>query len=196
MKKLKRSFYRRPLLEVAPELLGKILVRRSGATLTSGRIVEVEAYGGQDDPASHAFRGLSERNEVMFGEAGYAYVYFIYGMYYCVNAVCDRPGRAGACLIRALEPLEGTGLMMRRRRTHDRRNLTNGPGKLCAAMNIDRRLNGCDLLGDTLFIADDGGAGFSVERSKRIGIRQAQNRLWRFYIADNPYVSAHRRRPA
>ncbi|NUM82081.1 DNA-3-methyladenine glycosylase, partial [bacterium] len=113
---LPRSFYHRPTLEVAPELLGKILVRRHRGIITSGRIVEVEAYTHADDPASHAFRGQTQRNAVMFGAPGHAYVYFIYGMYYCVNVVTERDGVAGACLIRALEPVTGIDVMKKRRR--------------------------------------------------------------------------------
>ena len=187
--KLPRSFYARPTLEVAPDLLGKILVRVKGKTLTSGRIVEVEAYRNTDDPASHAHRGLTPRNMLMFGEAGHAYVYFIYGMYFCVNAVTESKNIAGACLIRALEPIEGIGIMKKRRgmdRVHD---LANGPGKLCLAMDIDRTLNGADFLGDSLYLIDDGFREFTIQRSPRIGIRVGSDKHWRFFIKGSEYIS-------
>jgi DNA-3-methyladenine glycosylase len=189
MDKLPRSFYKRPTLEVAPELLGKILVRNDHNRITSGRIVEVEAYGGADDPASHAYRGLSERNNVMFGEAGYAYVYLIYGVYCCVNAVTETTGTAGACLIRALEPLTGIDAMKNRCRLRRTEYMTNGPGKLCIAMKIDRRFNGADFLGNELYIADDDYRSFQIHQTPRIGISSATRRLWRFFIYDNAYVS-------
>ncbi len=186
--RLPRSFYRRPTLDVAPELLGKILVRRQGRRVTSGRIVEVEAYCGLDDPASHAYRGARARNAVMFGEAGHAYVYFIYGMYYCVNVVTERKGVAGACLVRALEPVEGARWMKKRRCVESLHDLTSGPGKLCQAMAIDRRLNGTDLLGGELYLLDSG-ASVRVKRSPRIGIRNAADRPWRFFAEGNPFVT-------
>lgn len=191
-RRLPRSFYLRSTLEVAPELLGMILVRRRGKHLTAGRIVEVEAYRGADDPASHAFRGMRARNRVMFGEAGHAYVYFIYGMYYCVNVVCEEPGVAGACLIRALEPLIGTEIMARRRRVSRIHDLTSGPGKLCQAMAIDARLNGADYLGDELWISE-GRHHSTIGQSPRIGIRHARERPWRFFLQDNRFVSGLRR---
>lgn len=187
-RRLPRSFYRRGVLGVAPDLIGKILVRRRGATLTAGRIVEVEAYGAGDDPASHAFGGPRERNRMMFGEPGFAYVYFIYGMYYCVNVVCEERGVAGACLIRALEPILGMEVMKKRRGLKDPVRLTSGPGKLCIAMAIDRALNGADFLGQTMWIAN-GGASGPVIRARRVGIRKATDRLWRFFEKDSRYVS-------
>lgn len=187
-RRLPRSFYRRSVLDVAPDLLGKILVRRKGTALTAGRIVEVEAYGAGDDAASHAFGGPRERNRIMFGEPGFAYVYFIYGMYYCVNVVCEERGIAGACLIRALEPVIGMDVMKKRRGMNDPVRLTSGPGKLCIAMAVDRALNGADFLGQTLWIADGGQTG-QPRRSRRVGIRNATDRLWRFFDGDSPYVS-------
>jgi DNA-3-methyladenine glycosylase len=186
--RLPRSFYRRPTLEVAPDLLGKVLVRRQGRRITSGRIVEVEAYCGMDDPASHAYRGPRLRNAVMFGEAGHAYVYFIYGMYYCVNVVTERKGVAGACLVRALEPVEGIEWMKKRRGVESLHDLTSGPGKLCLAMAIDCGLNGADFLGPALFLTDTGGT-VRIKRSPRIGIRNAADRRWRFFVEDNPFVT-------
>ncbi|MBX7150632.1 DNA-3-methyladenine glycosylase [bacterium] len=186
---LPRSFYHRPTLEVAPDLLGKIFVRRHRGIITSGRIVEVEAYTNTNDPASHAFRGRTKRNAIMFGEPGYAYVYFIYGMYYCVNVVTERDGVAGACLIRALEPVSGVDIMEKRRRAEHHYDLSNGPGKLCLALHIDRELNGADLLGNDLHIVDDGFTGFKIRRSPRIGIRVGTDKRYRFFIHNNPYVS-------
>ncbi len=189
MKKLPLSFYRRPAPEVAPELLGKVLTRRSDEGIASGRIVEVEAYGGCDDAASHAYTGIRPRNEVMFGPAGRVYVYFIYGMYHCVNAVTGQNGEGEACLIRALEPARGIDLMIRRRGLNEMRKLTNGPGKICTALHIDRSLNGRLLTSSEIFISDDGYVPRRIERSQRIGIGKAKEKLWRFYIEDNPYVS-------
>lgn len=186
---LPRSFYHRPTLEVAPELLGKILVRRHRGIITSGRIVEVEAYTHADDPASHAFRGQTQRNAVMFGAPGHAYVYFIYGMYYCVNVVTERDGVAGACLIRALEPISGIDIMKIRRRVEHLHDLSNGPGKLCLAMSIDRSLNGADLLGSDLYVVDEGFTDFKIKRSPRIGIRVGTEKNYRFFVGKNPYVS-------
>ena len=187
--KLPRSFYYRPTLDVASDLLGKVLVRVKGTTITSGRIVELEAYRNTDDPASHAYRGRTPRNTLMFGEAGRAYVYFIYGMYFCVNVVTEKHGIAGACLIRGLEPLEGVGIMKKRRGIAKIHELANGPGKLCQAMSIDRSLNGADLLGENLFLTDDGYSGFKIKKSPRIGIRVGTDKPWRFFIQDSKYVT-------
>ncbi len=187
--RLSRRFFSRPTLEVAPDLLGKILVRNKGSARIAGRIVEVEAYRHADDPASHAHRGLTPRNRLMFGEAGRAYVYFIYGMYYCVNVVTERTGVAGACLIRALEPVEGLAFMQKRRNTLNVHALTSGPGKLCQALAIDRMCNGLDLRGDELFITDDGFREFKIKRSPRIGIRVGAEKPWRFFIEGNEFVS-------
>ncbi|MBL7960733.1 DNA-3-methyladenine glycosylase [bacterium] len=190
--KLPRSFYSRPTLEVAPDLLGKILIRIKGKTVTSGRIVEVEAYRNADDPASHAHPGKTPRNILMFGEAGHAYVYFIYGMYFCVNVVTEKTGTAGACLIRALEPLDGIGVMKKRRHIEKTIDLANGPGKLCQSMSVDLALNGEDYLGNKLFIVDDGYVGFRIKRSPRIGIRYAVDKRWRFFIQGNSYVTRNK----
>src|ERR1700749_2325534 len=140
-KKIPRSFYaREDTLLVARELIGLHLVHDDGVTKRVGRIVEVEAYQGPEDQASHAARGLTKRNEVMFGPPGHAYVYFIYGFWYCVNVVTSRKGVPHAVLLRALEPVSGIT------------DKTWGPGLLCRAMNIDRRLNGMDLLGNVLWL--------------------------------------------
>jgi len=161
----------------------------------SGRIVEVEAYIGEDDLASHACVGLTQRNAVMFGPPGFAYVYLIYGMHHCLNVVTEAEGFPAAVLIRALEPLEGVE-EMRERRPRARRleDLTNGPGKLCQALAIDRSLNGHDLTrGELLWIeADQLVSEGEVARSPRVGVRgddQAISAPWRFYVVGNPYVS-------
>lgn len=177
------------MLEVAPELIGKVLSRCSAEGITSGRIVEAEAYGGSDDAASHAYPGMRPRNAVMFGPAGRVYVYFIYGMHYCVNVVTGQIGEGEACLIRALEPMEGIERMIRRRKLRDIRQLTNGPGKICTAMHINRSLNGRLLTSADIYISDDGFVPGCVARSERIGIREAKEKPWRFYMKDNLFVS-------
>jgi DNA-3-methyladenine glycosylase len=180
---------------VARELLGKLLVRRlDGQTLT-GRIVETEAYLGLDDPASHSFSGLTVRNSVMFGPPGRAYVYFIYGMHYCLNVSCEPDGQAGGVLFRALEPVSGLTEMTRLRGLPDGaspRLLTSGPGRLCQALGIVRDgINGIDLTSSrsVLRIVDDGYAPESVTVTPRIGISKASERPLRFLISGNKFVS-------
>jgi DNA-3-methyladenine glycosylase len=177
MQKLPRSFYDRDTILVAKDLLGKYLVHKKRI----GRIVEVEAYLGPHDLAAHSARGLTERTRVMFGPPGHAYVYLIYGMYHCMNVVTEREGHASAVLLRALEPLENIS---------DR---TCGPGLLCRAMQIDRRLNAHDLLSDDFFIATPPtSASFTIVRRPRVGVEYARHwakRLLRFYLKDNPFVS-------
>lgn len=193
MNKLPRSFYTRPALTVAKELLGKILVRKIGDTILSGKIVEVEAYLGESDPASHAYRGKTERNSVMFREGGFLYVYFTYGMHFCANVVTGREGIARAVLLRAIEPLEGIEVMKKKRGFTEESmliNLTNGPAKLCEALQIKRRQNGTDLLGNEIFIVDGEKIPDSaVLRSSRIGIKNAKEKKWRFYVKGNLWVS-------
>ena len=190
--KLSSSFYRRPTVEVARDLLGKILVHREDSGMvSSGIIVEVEAYGGQhgrDDRASHAFRGKTERNRAMFEAGGVAYVYFIYGMYFCFNVVTEAKGSGAAVLIRALEPLEGIEHMCARRKTTDIVKLTNGPGKLCMAMNIDRQLTGKSLRSGRIHIVDSG-VQPRIRQSARIGIRKSAEKKWRFYIGNSKFLS-------
>ena len=199
MRKLPRAFYNRDTIVVARELLGKLLVHGSRV----GRIVETEAYLGPHDLASHSSRGLTKRNAAMFGPPGYAYVYMIYGMYCCMNVVTEREGHASAVLLRALEPV------------HRVTGKTNGPGLLCHAMGIDRRLNNHDLLGDDFFIAEDNfvwerssdrdlhrpvapgralpqPTTFRIVKRPRIGVDYARHwakRHLRFYIAGNLFVS-------
>jgi DNA-3-methyladenine glycosylase len=184
-----RSFYAGDPLEVGPRLLNKLLVRGSRV----GRIVEVEAYRGSEDPASHAFGGPSRRNATMFGPPGHLYVYFTYGMHFCGNAVCGPEGTGHAVLLRALAPLSGLAAMRRARRpgTKDSQ-LTSGPAKLCEAFGIASGQNGADLVtGDRgITIRDDGMA--PPERpgiSTRVGIRRAAELPWRWWVPGDPNVS-------
>lgn len=192
---LPRSFYRRPTLAVAQDLLGKYLVRRIGREFLIGRIVEVEAYLGKRDPASHAYRGKTKRNEVMFREGGHLYVYFTYGMHYCANVVTRSEGVGEAVLLRAVEPVQGIGLMKRRRRRGSNdRELTNGPAKLCEAFGIGRKENGTDLSGSGIMICRRRGEHRPpLARSTRIGISAGIEHRWRFFVRGNPWVS---RKPA
>lgn len=184
-----RSFFARDPVELAPGLLNKVLVGPNGA----GRIVEVEAYDGANDPASHAYRGRTPRTEVMFGPPGHLYVYFSYGVHWCANVVCRTNGVAGAVLVRALAPLDGLDAMYRLRPAAKRdRDLCSGPGKLCQALGIERQHDGADLIrGDRgVAVVDDGVAppGDPV-RAPRVGISAAGDRLWRWYVPGDPNVS-------
>jgi DNA-3-methyladenine glycosylase len=176
---------------VARELLGKILVRRLGPAVLEGVIVEVEAYRGYDDPASHAYRGPTRRNQVMFGQPGHAYVYFTYGMHYCLNVTTEPAGQPGAVLIRAAQPVNGIERMRKERRTERIKDLANGPAKLTRAFAVTRALNGHDLtLGTKLFIAEtDNPEPLEIVSTRRIGIRVGLDRPWRFLIKGNPFVS-------
>ena len=187
-KRLGRDFYERWAVNVAKDLLGKLLIRRIDGRVLVGRIVEVEAYRGSDDPASHAYRGKTERNKIMFDRGGLVYIYLAYGIHRLLNVTAEPPGRPAAVLIRALEPIDGIEVMMRFRGTSDLRALTSGPGKLTEALKIGLELNGLDLtMSDELFIADDGFKDFEMASSPRIGVRD--RRKWRFYIKGNRFVS-------
>ena len=188
-RKLSRSFYARSALKVAPDLLGKVLCHVSGGVLTTGRIVEVEAYLGTADPASHAWRGPTERNRAMFGPPGHVYVYFTYGNHFCMNVVTGREGVASAVLIRALEPLEGIDLMRRRRGREALGDLTSGPGKLAQALGIDRAAYGLDLTQAPLWIEDDRLYPPEWLATPRIGISAAIELPYRFVVAGSPFVS-------
>ena len=195
-KKLPREFYTRPdVLEVARDLLGKKLVvpGRNGARV-SGIIVETEAYRGPEDRASHAWNGRrTKRTETMYGAGGTAYVYFVYGMYHQFNVVTSVEDIPHAVLVRALEPSEGLAVMCRRRRGRSEYELTSGPGRLCLALGIDRKLDKADLLGDRVWLED--GISISprqIARGPRIGIDYAEkwiDKPWRFWVKDNPFVS-------
>jgi DNA-3-methyladenine glycosylase len=195
-KKLPREFYTRSnVLTVARDLLGKLLVVPApDGTRVSGIIVETEAYRGPQDRASHAYGGRrTKRTETMYGLGGTAYVYFVYGMYYQFNVVTNVPETPHAVLIRGLEPFEGLDWMRRRRHGQADSNLTNGPGKLCIALGIDRKLDRADLLGREVWIEE--GTKLSARQiatGARIGIDYAQewiDKPWRFWIKDNPFVS-------
>jgi len=187
---LSSAFFARDTVKVAPDLLGKYLVRLTDSGRIIGRIVEVEAYRGSDDPASHAFRGLTPRNRPMFGDPGHAYVYFTYGNHYCLNITTQKSGMPGAVLLRALEPVEGVNVMRRFRPNVPDSELTNGPGKLTKALAIDKSLNEQDMtIRGPLFVADLGKGDLEIWSSTRVGIREGLDRLWRFYIKGNPYVS-------
>jgi len=181
VKKLGRSFYARPAIELAPDLIGKILVHRIGRKEYRARIVETEAYIGQHDLACHASKGRTNRTEVMFGRPGHAYVYFIYGMYDMLNVVASDVDDAQAVLIRAAEPLNGWNVDL------------SGPGKLARAMHITRRANnGVDLTGKKLFFIDAGAPRPKISRSKRVGVDYAgrwKHALLRFFDAGSPFVS-------
>jgi len=180
--KLERDFYLRDTADAAMAVLGRVLVHNTCEGVTSGRIVESEAYL-RDDPACHACRGMTARNRAMFGEPGRAYVYFTYGNHYCLNFVTQPAGIAEAILVRALEPLDGIELMRRNRGRTRLVDLCSGPGKLTQALGIDLSLNGEDLLGDRLYLLDDGGDVGDVIARPRVGIKEATDRLWRFYPA-------------
>jgi DNA-3-methyladenine glycosylase len=191
MPPLPHAFYGRPSVEVARDLLGKTLWRRTEAGLTAGIIVETEAYDGVNDPASHAWRGRTRRNAVMFGPPGYAYVYFTYGMHHCLNAVTGPVGQASAALLRAIQPIVGLESMRERRGDHiPDRDLARGPGRLCQALRITTADDGTNLAGDAVWISETVDApDLLIAATPRIGITRAAERLWRFVICDNRYVS-------
>jgi DNA-3-methyladenine glycosylase len=193
-----RTALARPVLEVAPTLLGAVLEHRSPAGTVAVRLTEVEAYDGENDPGSHAFRGRTARNAVMFGEAGHVYVYFTYGMHYCVNVVCGHEGRASAVLLRAGEVVEGVELA-RSRRTTSRadRDLASGPARLTVAMGIDKALNGADALtadSPLRLLAPAATREHSAVRSgPRVGVAgEGAIHPWRFWLDGDPTVSAYR----
>ncbi|SRR5712691_971005 len=196
-KPLSRDFYARDPRVVSRDLLGKVLVRQEGKNLLAARIVEVEAYLGEGDPAAHAAAGRTPRNAVLFGPPGHSYVYFIYGNHYCFNVSCLPDGIAGGVLFRALEPLAGIEEMAQARGVSikgkgDLRKLTSGPGRLAEAFGITRtRDNGKDLTraGSDLFVADDGFHPPSVQTTVRIGITKAAKRPLRYVIAGNEFAS-------
>jgi DNA-3-methyladenine glycosylase len=182
MQKLPRAFYDRDTKLVARELLGKLLVHHDGEIERIGKIVETEAYLGEHDLAAHSSKGLTARTKIMFGPPGHAYVYLIYGIYFCMNVVTERAGHASAVLLRALEPVKNIS------------EKTSGPGLLCRALKIDRALNGHDLLSDNFFIAETDAETekFSIVKRPRIGVDYAKHwakRHLRFYIKGNPFVS-------
>lgn len=191
---LPASFYLRPTLLVARELLGAVFARVLDGRRCSGRIVEVEAYHQDGDPASHSFRGCTQRNEVMFRRGGCLYVYFTYGMHFCMNVVTEAAGIGAAVLIRAVEPLEGIEDMARRRgRPVPPHALTNGPAKCCQAFAVDRSLNGVPLRGpELLLLPGDPVPESSVAVTPRVGISSGAGLPWRFVVRDSAWVSKKR----
>jgi DNA-3-methyladenine glycosylase len=195
---LPRSFYIRDTLTVARDLIGRVLARRiDGSLILRGRIVETEAYVGEEDQACHARAGRTRRTDVMYGESGHAYIYFTYGMHFMLNVVTEPPGSPAAVLIRAVEPLQGVEWMANARRAHAPHALASGPGKLCQAFGLTLEQNRTDLLGPLLWIEP----GESVEdrhvrTSARIGCQNAASPWdsipWRFYVARSPFVTPGR----
>ncbi len=195
---LPRGFFDRPVLTVAPALLGCVLAHQTADGLVAAEIVEVEAYRGESDPASHAFRGKTPRNAVMFGEPGHAYVYFTYGMHFCVNLVCQQPGRASAVLLRAGRVVEGGQQAAVRRGAAAERELARGPARLCQALAIGRAQNGadvCDPAGPLQVLAPAGFACLPAEAisaGPRVGVRLGAEEPWRFWVTGERAVSAYR----
>lgn len=192
--KLKRSFYSRPTLNVAADLPGKILIFKNNGIKLGGRLVEVEAYIGEDDPACHAFRGMTPRNEIMYGKPGFLYVYFTYGNHYMLNVVTERKGFPAAVLLRGLEPMFGVEEMKTNRNTDKLTNIASGPGKMAKALGITTEQKGLDVTGNEIYVLDDKNCGGEVWRSSRIGIgNNGADKPWRFFIKDNPHVSQSQR---
>jgi DNA-3-methyladenine glycosylase len=198
---LDRAFFSRDPRRVARELLGKVLVRQHSGALLTARIVEVEAYLGEQDPAAHSAAGNTARTAVLFGPPGLAYVYFIYGNHYCLNVSCEPEGQAGSVLVRALEPLSGVEEMAKARGIEihspkDLLRLTSGPGRLAQAFSITRvRDNGCDLTsGDSnLWIGEDGYRSRGIRLTPRIGITKAAEKALRYLLLGNVFVSGPKR---
>jgi DNA-3-methyladenine glycosylase len=190
--KLPRSFYEQSTIDVAQQLLGKFLIHRYADATLVGRIVETEAYLGPHDLACHAARGRTKRTEVMFGAAGHAYVYFIYGFYNMLNLVTERRDYPAAVLIRAVEPVRGIEVMKRHRKSVLQHNLASGPGKLCQAFAIDRSLNGADVCGKVLYVEDRGEPTPKFESTPRVGVDYAgkwKDKALRFVVRDSKFVS-------
>jgi DNA-3-methyladenine glycosylase len=193
---LPRKFYIRPVISVAKDLLGKVLVKKDGNRVLAGRIIEVEAYDGKVDKASHSFNGKTKRNEVMFNEGGYFYVYFTYGAHFCCNVVTGKQNHGDAVLIRAIEPLIGINKMITNRFGRELKsekeiyNLTSGPGKVCQAFGFSKEYSGFDLTNSAVFIVNQPKLKKSmIGISKRIGITKSVSLPWRFFEIGNPYLS-------
>lgn len=197
--RLRRPFFDRPTLDVARELLGKVLVHRTPDGVTSGVIVETEAYIGEDDPACHAAPGRTPRNRPLYGPPGFAYVYLNYGVHYLTNVVTEAEGSPAAVLLRALEPVDGIALMRARRAGASAtvgsvadHHLCRGPGNLSRAMGITPQQNWADLERSDLYLADRGVEPAAIGWSPRIGIRVATDRAWRAFVVGSPAVSGPR----
>ena len=180
---LPREFYSKDTVKVAKNLLGKRIIRKIGDNEISGIITETEAYRHKDDPASHAFRKITDRNKIMFGDVGYAYVYFTYGMHFCFNVVAKDPKKAaGAVLIRAIEPEKGIKIMQRNRGIENLKNLTNGPAKLAQALEITKEHYGTDLTKKSRLYITEGIKSKKITASQRVGITKAVDKIWNFKI--------------
>jgi len=193
---LTRKFFIRPVLVVAKDLLGKVLIKRDGNRVLAARIIEVEAYDGKVDKASHSFNGKTKRNEVMFNEGGYFYVYFTYGAHFCCNVVTGKRNSGEAVLIRAVEPLLGINKMIVNRFGRELKsekeiyNLTSGPGKVCKAFGFNKEHSGLDLTNSSVFIVNQPKLKKNmIGVSKRIGITKSVSLPWRFFEIGNPYLS-------
>ncbi len=193
---LHRKFYIRPVLKVAKDLLGKVLVYKIRSNILAGRIIEVEAYDGIVDQASHSFKGKTKRNEVMFNEGGYFYVYFTYGAHFCCNIVTGKKNHGAAVLIRAVEPICGINKMISNRfgrkliSEKEIYNLTSGPGKVCKAFGFSRKHSGLDLTNSSIFLVNQAKLKKNkIGISKRIGITKSVSLPWRFFEIGNPYLS-------
>ena len=208
LKRLKKKFFHKKTLELAPNLLGKYLVRKEDEAILIGKITETEAYYGPNDLASHASRGRTKRTEIMFKEPGLAYIYLIYGMYYCFNISAEKKDFPAAVLIRAIEPVAGIQQMAKNRQIKINRqqlstlnfklltSIANGPGKLCQAFKIDKTLNAENLItSPKLYLAENSQEKIKpsqIVKTKRIGIDYAgkyKNKLWRFYLKNSPFIS-------
>jgi DNA-3-methyladenine glycosylase len=189
MERLGRQAFARYTPDVAKDLLGCLLVRRIGKVTLSGRIVEVEAYRGSDDPASHSYHGATKRSAIMFGEAGHAYVFFSYGANWCLNFTTEAKGQPGAVLIRALEPVEGIKEMARNRGVSEVGRLTNGPGKLTQALAIDGAFNGEDIVRSKRLYVVERERPVEMVASSRVGISKGREHQWRYFVKANKFVS-------
>ncbi|MBE2256029.1 MAG: DNA-3-methyladenine glycosylase [Ignavibacteria bacterium] len=193
---LPKKFYLQETTTVAKDLLGKILIRKYGSIVLKSLIVETEAYIGDHDPACHAYYKLTPRNQLMFEEGGITYVYFIYGNYFCFNIVTGNNGEGNAVLIRAVEPLSGESEMIKNRNNKTGENLTNGPGKLCMALNINKNDNGLKVYSQNSDIQiKDTGIKINpreIKSTKRIGISQGEEFLYRFFLKNNKFVTPHK----
>ncbi len=193
--RLDLSFYQKDAITLAQDLLGKLLIREIDGEKIMAKIVETEAYMGPEDKAAHSYNNKrTERTEVMFGRAGRAYIYLIYGKYYCLNIVAALENIPQAVLIRAVEPVKGVEIIKKNRpiKSQKIQDLTNGPGKLCDALKIDKSFNGTDLVYENQLYILDHPQNFKIQSSKRINIDYAQeykDKLWRFYIKENSFVS-------
>lgn len=194
--RLPRPFYLQPTLKIATQLIGKFFLRRLDNEILIGKIVEVEAYLGERDPASHAYRGRTQRNDVMFWNGGHLYVYFTYGMHFCCNVVTEREGMGRAILLRAVEPIDGLETMAKNRgialkSEKDKWNLCSGPAKLCEAFAIGRRENGTDLCGSEIWIAEETERRERrrIVRTTRVGVTNGAEHKWRFCVSDSLFLS-------